>query len=359
VRRIAVARFAALDVDGPALDPDVAAAAEYIAAELSGWLARSGVVEPAQASEACASAAELAEAARATGASLALGGSLRIDEEQVRVSVLLVDERGERRTSWDETLPAGQASALPQLLARGALHAIGAGASAPAKPALPDVPPDAFLQLVRARPHGPDPDCDRLLRVVEEWTRFEAPRLALLSAAEAARETDRMPAFLAALERLCELRPADAGALLALGDYRALHLDLDGARAAWLSARECAAGAGQGAEALDRLARLAVHAGRREEAIAHLRAAVRLTDDVEHHRLLGELQLPHDPAEGIRSLTRATVLAPHDASLRLQLARALQQTGELDRAAAEATQAARLDPSLFDEVSTMLAELGG
>ncbi len=45
------------------------------------------------------------------------------------------------------------------------------------------------------------------------------------------------------------------------------------------------------------------------------------------------------------------------ASLRLQLARALRQIGELDRAAAEATQAARLDPSLFDEVSALLAEM--
>jgi tetratricopeptide (TPR) repeat protein len=165
----------------------------------------------------------------------------------------------------------------------------------------------------------------------------------LLGAARVAVGSDRMPIFLAALERLAELRPDDSDALLALGDYRALHFDEAGARALFLSARDLAADAATGAQALSRLASLALAAEHPDEAIAHLRAAIKLVDDPALYAQLGQLLFAREPADGLRMLTRAAVLAPEDAAIRLQLARALREAGDdRQRAIAEALEALRL-----------------
>ena len=103
---------------------------------------------------------------------------------------------------------------------------------------------------------------------------------------------------------------------------------------------------------------MAESAARTDEAIQHLRTAIRLADDARAHARLGKLLLAKDPAEGILALTRATVLAPGDAALHLALARALREHGgDPVRALAAASRAARLaeaDPSLADEVRAEL-----
>jgi tetratricopeptide (TPR) repeat protein len=130
-------------------------------------------------------------------------------------------------------------------------------------------------------------------------------------------------------------------ALLALGDYRALHFDEEGARRMYLAARDEAPDAERSAEALGRLAGLAESAGRGEEAVLHLREAVKLADAAELHARLGALLLAKDPSEGLRALTRATVLAPDDPALHLQLLKALLEY-DPGRAIAVAEETARL-----------------
>lgn len=167
-----------------------------------------------------------------------------------------------------------------------------------------------------------------------------------------------MPALFAALERLAQARPDDPDVLLALGDYRALHLDEAGARELYLRARDAAEDPRLASLACLRLASIAESADRSDEAIQHLRAAIRLADDARAHARLGTLLLAKDPVGAILALTRATVLAPDDAALHLALARALrEQGGDPARALAAAARAARLaegDPSLADEVRAEL-----
>ena len=150
-----------------------------------------------------------------------------------------------------------------------------------------------------------------------------------------------MPAFLSALERLAEARPEDAEVFLQLGEYRALHFADAGAREAFLKARDLAEDAAVGAQACLRLADMAERAGRSEEAVAHLRAAVKLADDPQAYARLGALLLAGDPAEGVQALTRATVLAPDDP------ARALA-------AAAAAARLAEKRPDLSDAIASEL-----
>src|SRR5438132_13042428 len=175
------------------------------------------------------------------------------------------------------------------------------------------------------RPGRGAEDPDDLLSLIDELPSFDSHRRALLVAARDAVGCEGMPPFLAALERLAELRPSDVDALLALGDYRALHFDAEGARRMYLEARDQAPDAERAAEALGRLAGLAEEAGRTEEAIAHLSEAVKLVDEAELHARLGTLLLATDPEEGLRSLTKATVLAPEDAGMHLRLLRALRE----------------------------------
>ena len=189
---------------------------------------------------------------------------------------------------------------------------------------------------------------------------MDAPRRTLLQAARASIGGDRMPAFFSTIERLAEARPDDAEVLLALGDYRALHFDEPGAREAFLKARESAEDSAVSAQASAGLAALAEAADppRADEAVLHLRAAAKLLDDAQLYARLGALLLEKDPAEGLQMLTRATVLAPQDAALQLALARAIREHGgDLSKALAAATRAARLSADDADLAEQVRAEL--
>jgi tetratricopeptide (TPR) repeat protein len=167
-----------------------------------------------------------------------------------------------------------------------------------------------------------------------------------------------MPAFFSALERFVEARPDDAESLLLLGDFRAAHLDGPGARELYLTARESAGDPAFSAQACGRLAALAETAGRTDEAILHLRAAVKLQDEAGFYARLGSLLLEKDAAEGLQMLTRATVLAPKDPVLHLKISRAIREHGgDPSRALAAAARAAELCPDqseLADEIRSEL-----
>ena len=202
--------------------------------------------------------------------------------------------------------------------------------------------------------------CNDLLAVLEAAPELTQARDLLLEGAQAAVGGEAMPAFLAALTQLCDLRPQDASAQLALGEYRMLHLDAEGARELFLSARDNAENTEQEAAALSRLAQLAEDAGRGDEAVQHLRAAARLEDDPGFYLRLGELLRERDPAESLRAFLRAVVLSPEDPTTHLGLAQALRDQGDLTRAAGEASVAAQLasrEPALAAQAEALLKEL--
>jgi tetratricopeptide (TPR) repeat protein len=353
MRVVAVLPFTADDIGPEAHD-----LARWLASDAAGELQVSGI-EPRLVLDAVEfSAAALGDAAAQLGAEVALGATLSVAEGKVELSALLADAKGAERGSWSESLPLGAFPQLGRMLARAVLLALGEDASAPPQSVEPEVPAEAVLRLCRAARRIEEGEADdgaeELLALAGEQPAMDAPRRALLHSARAAAGTDRMPAFFSALERLAELRPDDAEVLLALGDYRSLHLDEAGARELYLDAREAAESAALGAQAGGRLAALAEAAGRTDEAIGHLRAAVKLVDDAELFSRLGALLLAKDAQEGLHVLTRATVLAPDDAALHLRLARALREHGgDPGRALAAAARAARLcerDPELADEV---------
>src|SRR5438132_976344 len=213
----------------------------------------------------------------------------------------------------------------------------------------------SILRLCRAARRE---DVDDLLALTGEFPALAAASRALLHAAQRAIGGERMPALFAALECLAQARPDDPDVLIALGDYRALHLDEAGARELYLRARDAAEDPRLASLACLRLASIAESADRSDEAIQHLRAAIRLADDGRAHARLGTLLLAKGSAGAILALTRATVLAPDDAALHLALARALRgQGGDPARALDAAARAARLaegDPSLADEVRAEL-----
>jgi predicted Zn-dependent protease len=276
----------------------------------------------------------------------------------VSLSALLVAPGSELRGEWSESLDLGAATQLPRMLARATLLALGEDSSAPAQSVEPALPAEAVLRLARATRRivrgEVDDGVEDLLALIEATP----ARRALLQSARAAIGGDRMPVFFSALERLAEARPDDAEALLALADYRALHLDEKGARDLYLRARDTAEDRVLSSQASAGLAVLAQDAGRNDEAILHLRAAVRLQDDPRLYARLGALLLGRDATEGLQMLTRATVLAPDDAGLQLALARAIREHGgDLARALAAATRAARLganDAALAEEVRAEL-----
>ena len=358
---IAVLPFAAPG----SLDPQLREIADFVAHDLAEFLSRSGVLSAAlvDADERAEPvAAALAEVAVLVEAQLALGGSVHLENDELNLVALLADAEGNERGRWTEVLPLGHGPNLGQLLARAVLLALGEDASAPPEITAAPVPGKAFLQLCSASSRlaiDAGRASDDLLRLLEEQPGFAAAERVLLAGARAAAGTERMPAFLAALERLCELQPEDPQALLALGEYRSLHLDDEAARDLFLEARELAESQEQGAQALAQLASVAVRAGRFEEAIAHLRSAVRLTDDAQLYLRLGELLFERDAAEAVRALRRATVLAPRDAAAQLYLSRALHKAGETERAleaAATAVDLAADDPELAEAAH---AELQG
>lgn len=345
------------------LDPDAHDLAGYLAADAAAELARA--VDTRLLADAIPIAvASLGAAAAQLGADAALGARLRLEQEQVHLEVLLADAAGAEKALWTESSPLGAAPQLGRMLARATLLALGEDSSAAPQSLEPQVPAEAVLRLCRAvrRTSGDVGEVDaavgELLALLDELPALEAPRRAIRANARAAAGTDRMPAFLSALEQLAEARPDDAETLLELAGYRALHLDVAGARELYLRARDVAEDALTGAQASVRLAELAEQAGRIDEAVAQLRTAARLADDPQVYARLGALLLPRDPGEGLRELTRATVLAPDDPALLLQLVRALREHGgDPARAVAAAAQAARLAesrPDLADEIATEL-----
>lgn len=299
----------------------------------------------------------------AEGAALVLAGSLDLEGDALRVAATLTDG-GRERAAWTEALPVGEGFMLGQLLARATLLELGEDAAAPAEAGAAPVPAEAFLSLCRAlRLLETDPDaaCEDLLAALEGAPALEQPRRALLAAARGAVSGDRMPVFFAALERLVQLRPGDVEALLALGDYRALHFEDDGARELYLTARDLAPDAATSAEVLARLAALALRKGQDGEAVAHLRAAIKLADEPLHYLQLGLLLQEKEPAEALRMHARAAVLAPGDARVRLELVRALRRLGDdpgrtLDEAV-EALRLSRGDPTLEPEAQAELSAL--
>ena len=344
MRTIAVRPFSA-DADSV----EASDVAGWLAVEAAAWLSVPGVLEVAD------------------DAGLALDGALSLAGEELRVSASLVDSSGAVRAAWTETLPAGEGPQLGQLLARATLLALGEDASAPPEIVSAPVAAEAFLALCRAHrllAAGEIEDgCAELLRVLEETPGFDAAERLLLGAASEAAGSGEMPAYLSALERLVEQQPDDVQALLALGDYRVLHFDDDGARDLFLEARDRAPDPAAGAEVLSRLALLAERRGQGDEAVAHLREAIKLADDGALYLRLGLLLAAKEPVESLRMLARASVLSPEDARVQLELARAVRRGGDdPERALAAAAEAVRLaqgGAELLAEAQAELEQLAG
>jgi tetratricopeptide (TPR) repeat protein len=348
------------------IDPDANDLARWLWLETGAALDVPGVLEPRLVGDAVAiSPRALGKAAAQLRAEVALGATLHIEDGRVELVALLVDAAGAVRSEWVEALALGASPQLPRMLARAVLLALGEDASAQPQRVEPEVGGEAVLRLARAvrRIDGGESDeaAAELVLLCEEVPELLAARRTLLTAAGAALGTDRMPAFFSALERLAELRPGDAEALLALGDFRAVHLDDPGARKLYLAARGTAEDPALSAQASARLASLAETAERKDEAILHLRAAVKLQDDASFYARLGSLLLDRNAAEGLQMLSRATVLAPDDAALFLKLSRAIRtHGGEPGRALSAAVRAAELcsdQSELADDVRTELETL--
>lgn len=361
-RVLAVLPFAADEMDADAND-----LARWLATDTAVQLNVREVIEPRLVLDTVEiSAPALAEAAAQLGAEVALGAVVHLNEGEIEIEALLVAAGGEVRAEWSEAISLGAAPQLPRLIARAVLLALGEDASAAAQNLEPEVPGEAVLRLVRAARRIDEGDADdgarELVALCEELPELEAARRALLDSARDALGTERMPAFFTALERFGELRPDDPEALLTLGDFRALHLDEPGARELYLNARETAEDPAISAQASGRLATLAENAGRTDEAVLHLRAAVKLLDDPLLYSRLGMLLLHKDAGEGLQMLTRATVLAPDDAELHLRFARVLRQRGDPGRALSAAIRAAELssdDSALSTEIRSELELLLG
>lgn len=352
-RVLAVLPFAADE-----MDPDANDLARWLSTETALQLGVPEVIEPRLVVDTVEiSALALAEAAAQLGAEIALGAVLHLKQGQIEVAALLVAAEGEVRAEWSEALSLGAAPQLPQRLARAVLLALGEDASAAPQNFEVDAPGEAVLRLARAARRIDDGDVDdgvrELVALCEELPGLEAARRALLDSARDALGTERMPAFFTALERFAEVRPDDPEAQLTLGDFRALHLDEPGARELYLNARESAEDPAISAQASGRLAALAENAGRTDEAVLHLRAAVKLLDDPQLYARLGSLLLVKDAGEGLQMLTRATVLAPDDAELHLKFSRALRERGDPGRALSAAIRAAELS----SDDSTLAAEI--
>ena len=233
-----------------------------------------------------------------------------------------------------------------------------AGSPAGAAPAVEPLPA-APLPPLRPAPGDPSAALANLLDSLALDPDFAPARTLLLEEAEHAANGPWMPAYFAALDRLAEQRPADLEAGLALGDYRRLHFDAEGARELFLDVRDRAEAVADGplyAMASQRLAALASEAGRAEEAIAHLRAAVRFADDPALYLKLGVLLRDSDPVESMRALQRALAL-DKSPRVRLELGRSLLLVDEGERAMAElsrASQGSARDPAAAAEASDLL-----
>jgi tetratricopeptide (TPR) repeat protein len=316
-------------------------------------------------------------------AELGLACRLRADAELVELSGLLADADGEERVRFTLAAQLGDAHKLPRQMARELLLALGDDAAAAAIPEpteledeeaeLP-VAAEAMLELARgarslaeagAAPAGspladPTPGLRELLEALTLSPTLLGARDRIVRGALEAVGSESMPAWLSGLEQLVVLRPGDCQALLVLAEYRRLHHDQEGARDLLLRARDLAAEGHEEATVLAALARLVEEQGRHEEAVQHLRAAVRVDDDPALYLRLGQLLQERDPEESSRSLQRAVVLSPESAGLRLELARQLTRIGETARAAIEAAQAARLgqgEPEIAQAADDLLRAL--
>ena len=230
MRVLAVLPFVADEID-----PDANELARWLWADVAAELSIPGVIETRMVVDRVEiSAQALGEAASQLEADLALGATMHLEEEKVVLAALLVDARGTVRAEWGETLALGAAPQIGRMLARAALLALGEDSSASPQSLEQEVPGEAVLRLSRAARRIDEGDAEDglndLLALAEELPSLDAPRRTLLHGAGAALGSDRMPAFFSALERFVELRPDDAEALLALGDYRAAHFDEPGAR---------------------------------------------------------------------------------------------------------------------------------
>lgn len=356
-RAVAVLPFAA-----DPLDPDAVDLARWLWTQTAAELDVPGVIEPRLVVDLVEIAPEaIGEAAAQLETEVALGAELKLEEGALSLNVIVAAPQ-QTKGDFSQTVPLGAALGLPRFLARAVLLAIGEDSSAPPEVVEPEVPAELVLQFARAmRRLEEDPE-DLLALAIEH----PLPRKALLEKAETEKGGDRMPELFSALERLAEAQPDDAEVLLALADYRALHFDEAGAREKYLEARDKAEDPALAARASAGAAALAEQAGRSDEAILHLRAAVKLHDDAAWYARLGMLLLQKDATEGLQMLTRATVLAPDDARLQLSLARAIRESGgDPARALFAATQAARLcggEGELAEEVRAelelLLAEQG-
>ena len=262
---------------------------------------------------------DLSAAARQLGMDAAIGASVSVAAGRAEIAAAL---GGEISAAFSESVPLGNALELPAMLARSILEALGEDASA-AQGTYGAAPAEFVPRFCSAAVHLEDGDAAPMLELAQQFGESDAPVRALVEAAQAAAGGERMPALFSALELLVQARPHAPEALFAVAEYRALHLDAAGAREMYLRAREKTRDAALAARCSRRLADLAELAGRTDEAIAHLRAAVKLADDAQCYARLGELLLPRHSAEGVQALLRATVLAPDDASLRAAVSRAL------------------------------------
>ncbi|HZX95719.1 MAG TPA: hypothetical protein VFE90_14445 [Myxococcales bacterium] len=289
----AVLPFAA---DG--IDPDAQDLALWMGAETARELRGLDVRLVVDAVEIAPAA--LADAAERLGADVALGAMLQLGEGHVEVRGVLANRDGSLRAEWNEWSALGSALQLPRRLARDVLLSLGE--DAPSESAEPEAAADAAVRLARAARRG---DLDELLALARL---LPAARDALLRGAEEASGSARMPEHFSMLERLAQATRGDARVLLALADYRALHLDEEGAREMYVAARDAAQEASLAAEASLRLAGLAEKAGRASEAILHLRAALRRVDDAATYTRLGTLLADTDPAAALAAFRRAAVL---------------------------------------------------
>jgi tetratricopeptide (TPR) repeat protein len=316
-------------------------------------------------------------------AELGLACRLRADAELVELSGLLADADGEERVRFTLAAQLGDAHKLPRQMARELLLALGDDAAAAAIPEPTDledeeaelpVAAEAMLELARGArslaeagvaPAGsplsdPAPGLRELLEALTLSPTLLGARDRIVRGALEAVGSEWMPAWLSGLEQLAVLRPGDCQALLVLAEYRRLHHDQEGARDLLLRARDLATEGHEEATVLAALARLVEEQGRHEEAVQHLRAAVRVDDDPALYLRLGQLLQERDPEESARSLQRAVVLSPESAALRLELARQLTRIGETARAATEAAQAARLgqnEPAISQAADDLLRAL--
>ncbi|HEX4386756.1 MAG TPA: hypothetical protein VH083_27565 [Myxococcales bacterium] len=308
------------------LDPDALALARYCTLEAADALGAALLADELEVT-----VEALSVAAAALGADAALGATLRLTGAQVELDVLTSEG-----VSLHQSLPLGTVPQVGRVLAQVALDE-------------ESVEPELVLRLARATLNE---DLDELLAL------GQLARRRLLAVVRAGQGGPRTPALHSALEQYVEDHPDDVEALLLLAASRAEHLDDPGARELYLRARE----AGAELQALQGLAGLALAAGRSDEAVAHLRSAVKLTDDARLYSALGALLLDREPAEAISALTRAAVLSPRDPQLQLDLARALRKhgsdAGRLLAAISEVLRLSQGSPEIRAAAAELIASLG-